>query len=657
MSDYNYLARGIGPALQEGAQARYVGAHAQQLVDQDQGTKAAAPFLAAALKGDQNAITQLAQTAPHLLPHIYPALARMDAAKQAHLEKVTGWVGDTAGAILDAPEAEQGGLYAAHLARARAMGIPGVENWPQAWGPDAKNMTTLDRAHAKNIREWLAPKKASKAGGGGGGPDLEPMAGAGAPGVSPTGTMMADAEPSAPINAMADAAPPPAAPVVAQAAPPPGPSGPPMIADAGPAPIGGAAPPNAGGLGAGEPPEAPPVQMAQAAPNAPPGIGSGLAPPAAALEKPPAADAGKGVIWPTDPSLQGGVMMGHRAKPGQPLMPAEVGGHFIYKLPDGKTVLYKPTPQTTPEDKLIDVLGPDGATIVGQRNPRTNAYHPINAKPPASPDIPPEMVDVHGDEFLDYLKGRSPEKANIVRSVLAQKPGFLPSDLSKRSDFNNLMGLVLQAQPDYDPTTGGQLRQFRMHNLLNGDEAKTLSAANTALSHAKIFRDLTEAMQNGDTRMVNTIVNEAKKQFGDANVPSAEIARDLYGEELVKAVKGGGQLNEAQEQQMRKNLSINAGPKATQGVINTLTDLMQGRVHTVEDTARKFGETEGNIKNYLSPRSREALDYLKNNPLGASKATAPINPAAIEKLKANPGTAAQFDEVFGQGAAAKALGK
>lgn len=43
-------------------------------------------------------------------------------------------------------------------------------------------------------------------------------------------------------------------------------------------------------------------------------------------------------------------------------------------------------------------------------------------------------------------------------------------------------------------------------------------------------------------------------------------------------------------------------------------------------------------------------------PGGAEQGTSSIPPQAVSELRANPATAAQFDEIFGQGAAAKALG-
>lgn len=719
--DYNFLARGIGPALAEGSHAAYFGAHARQLGEQSEGSRAAAPYIAGAMKGEPDAIGQIAQTSPAMLQHIMPMLARAHSADQARVAKFAAWAGDTAGAILAAPEAEREGLYASAKATAEAQGVP-TTNWPAGYDP---NWLTVQRSHATHIRQWVPPVKAPKAGGGGeGGGGLVDMSDAGpAPGAaetavadagppvaSPDGTQVAgDVVPfkgpapwqtdfdrtldeqrrqkglqgvPAPANGNNNTVPYVPRPPVNALAPP---SGEPMVAEAGPMPIGGAAAPNAMGEGGGEDlsalssgtpgdetsapfaPRGP--QMAQAAPV--PGAQAPMVPPAAALQTPtpqglPPRPAG--TIWNVDPTLYGAKMQGIPNPKTGIVLPADVAGHFLYHLPPdgahpkGQTVLYKPKPEMQEGDKFVDVRqNPDdpNSPIIGQRNGKTNQYHPINAKPPASADIPPEMADVHGDEFIDYLKGKSPEKANIVRSVLALKPGFLPSDLSKRGDFNNLMGLVLQAQPDFDPTGPGQRRQFEM-NLAkaNDPNAQTLSAANTAISHAKIYRDLVEAMNNGNTRLVTTIVNEARKQFGDANVPSAEIARDLYGEELVKAVKGGGPPNEKQEQQMRANLSVNASPKATQGVIDTLTNLMEGRVHTVEDTARKFGVPESKIKEYISPRSRETLDYIRSNPLGAPKATAaPINPVAVDRLKANPDTAAQFDEVFGQGAAAKVLGK
>lgn len=525
MADYNYLARGIGPALQEGTQARYVNAHAQQLVDQDQGTKTAAPYLADALKGDQNAITQLAQTAPHLLQHIYPALARMDAAKQAHLEKVSGWVGDASGAILDAPEAEQGGLYMAHLNRARAQGIPGVENWPQAWGPDAKNMVTLDRSHAKNIREWIAAKKAPKAAGGGGaGPDLEPMASA-APPPGAAGTAVADAGPPPP-NALAPTA---VAPVVAQAEPPPGPSGPPMIADAGPPPMGGAAPPNAGGIGAGEPPEAPPVEIAQA----PPPQAAGPAPAPAAGQPSP-----QGVIWPTDPSLKGGVMMGHRAKPGQPLMPAEVAGHFIYKMPDGKTVLYKPTPAGASATNVDPALTGDDVYA---------------ALPPA-----------RAAEIRSIVNGDNPIPPPSVRTPYGQET----------------RNLVFQAAgPDFSDTMHAS--RMDMRKKLNGKLGDALTTQGTIYSHLQELQDVGEELKNTPYPVINKIGNYLGMNEGDPRVTNMINVKRRVNEELEKYFSGTGGATVSGLADAQKDLNEAMAPEQLEGAIRHINKLIGGRQNEV----------------------------------------------------------------------------
>jgi hypothetical protein len=69
----------------------------------------------------------------------------------------------------------------------------------------------------------------------------------------------------------------------------------------------------------------------------------------------------------------------------------------------------------------------------------------------------------------------------------------------------------------------------------------------------------------------------------------------------------------------------------------------------------------GKVINLINTRLAAKEKALGVAPSGGQAATPPPGPTpppeAINDLRANPATAEQFDEVFGPGAAAKALGR
>lgn len=581
MADYNFLARGIGPSLVEGSHAAYFGGKARQEADEEQGTKNAAPYLADAMKGDPTAITQLATTAPHLLAHVYPQIARLDAVKQAHLQKVADWAGDTAGAILDAPEPQRAGMYATAKTSAAAQGIP-TDSWPAQYDP---NWLAIQRAHAigaKALFQSTHAKPKAAGAGAGAGPDLEPMASA-APPPGAGGTAVADAGPPPP-NALAPTA---VAPVVAQAEPPPGPSGPPMIADAGPPPMGGAAPPNAGGIGAGEPPEAPPVEIAQAPP---PQAASPAPAPAAGQPSP------QGVIWPTDPSLKGGVMMGHRAKPGQPLMPAEVAGHFIYKMPDGKTVLYKPTPAGASATNVDPALTGDDVYA---------------ALPPA-----------RAAEIRSIVNGDNPIPPPSVRTPYGQET----------------RNLVFQAAgPDFSDTMHAS--RMDMRKKLNGKLGDALTTQGTIYSHLQELQDVGEELKNTPYPVINKIGNYLGMNEGDPRVTNMINVKRRVNEELEKYFSGTGGATVSGLADAQKDLNESMAPEQLEGAIRHINKLISGRQNEViNQVNRGMGYKPDSPQAFTPDKllSKEAIAARDTVQARLKTKEAPKEAAAPEAAPATP---------------------
>lgn len=356
----------IGNALAIGAHGRYYATKARQEEEEAKGLATARPDLPAAIAGDPAALGRVAQASPTLLQHIAPALARMDANKRAGVKAAAEFTTQAANAILQANPADRPAIYSQmiELGKSRGHDMSGL---PPQYTPQLDPMLRTHRAMGISVLEQFKQDNANQR--------------HNTPQATNTGVME-------PLNGPMPAAP-------ARPAPAAGPR--PMSAvDPGPQPtaVADAAPPMPAN-----------VQQGGDAPAPADGSGTPVQPPQQ-----------QGAIWTVDPSTQGYQMMGHRAKPGAPLLPAEVAGHFVYRNPQtGETVLYKPREQK-PTERLQPAPGYRWAPTNGPDNqPRQEFIPGGNADPDvikaqtevrrtASEKAIPQTVTKGMQENLDALK-------------------------------------------------------------------------------------------------------------------------------------------------------------------------------------------------------------------------------------------------------------
>jgi hypothetical protein len=234
-----------------------------------------------------------------------------------------------------------------------------------------------------------------------------------------------------------------------------------------------------------------------------------------------------------------------------------------------------------------------------------------------------EQQALNGDDLLKTLPFGDRE---IVEGLTTGR--LTPTDLSKRAgngtDFNRLIALASKVDPSYSPGPGGARRAFETKYMSGAGQGQaTLLAANTAIQHMQIAHDLVGQLHNGDGQITNTVKNYLKTQFGAGDVTSAHAALQLMGVEIAKTVKGAGSLGLAEEQAAQKLATTSMSDDQINKNIHVLTDFMMGRVHSVEDLAKSHGISDKTVENYISPRSRESLKYIEDNPVGGVKSGAP----------------------------------
>lgn len=243
-----------------------------------------------------------------------------------------------------------------------------------------------------------------------------------------------------------------------------------------------------------------------------------------------------------------------------------------------------------------------------------------------------------GPEFLAALPAPVAKEVAAIIDHRAPPPGRF----TKKGE--QLTQLVMQADPTYDATQYGN-KAAAEKKFTSGPLADSIRSFNVAQDHLSTLGELSAALKNNDTQAFNRLSQFIAQQTGSPAPTNFDAAKRIVADEIVKAVIGGrgalGDRKAADETLSRVN-----SPEQLMGVIDTYKKLINGQLGGLE----KQYETATGKTNFKAR-------FLTQAASGAKPATGGIPQAAIDALKAGKGTDAQFDEIFGAGAAARARGQ
>ena len=174
-----------------------------------------------------------------------------------------------------------------------------------------------------------------------------------------------------------------------------------------------------------------------------------------------------------------------------------------------------------------------------------------------------------------------------------------------------------------------------VRDFTSGMSARKVDSLNTAVDHLDTLGKLATALQNGDTRAINYLGNEVAKQTGQPAPTSFDAAKQIVGQEVVKAIvaNGGG---EREREEAARHLSSANSPEQLAGTIATLQNLMGGQLSSLKlryegVTGRKDFETK-----LSEPTKRLFADRVK--PTGDTTTSAAPAKADAGKSVVRTGT-------------------
>ncbi len=113
-----------------------------------------------------------------------------------------------------------------------------------------------------------------------------------------------------------------------------------------------------------------------------------------------------------------------------------------------------------------------------------------------------------------------------------------------------------------------------------GTQGKQVNAFNTAIDHLATMDKLSDALQGGDTKVINAIANTVARQTGASAPTNFDAAKQVVSAEIIKAiVASGGGVKEREE--AANNFAAANSPAQLKGVINTYKQLLGGQLNSL----------------------------------------------------------------------------
>lgn len=238
-------------------------------------------------------------------------------------------------------------------------------------------------------------------------------------------------------------------------------------------------------------------------------------------------------------------------------------------------------------------------------------------RPGATPRI---LRDAQGNPIIPASESTPEAKAATAKLLAEYRIPPLTGFVLKTPAGQDIMRQVMVQNPNYQ----GQLYptiQKTLGAFASGREGAQVKSFNVAIDHLDTLDKLSDALQNGNLRMINAAAQEVSKSTGAAPPTNFDAAKSILSAEIVKAITaspaGGGQTERLQF--AAQDLSKASSPAQLKGVIKTVQTLMAGQLKGLKQqySAGLAGMPNPGAdfeEKFLLPRSKEIFNKMQQNP-------------------------------------------
>lgn len=210
----------------------------------------------------------------------------------------------------------------------------------------------------------------------------------------------------------------------------------------------------------------------------------------------------------------------------------------------------------------------------------------------------PDVIDQEARTYI--ATGREPR--NLGTRELA---GMVSAAVKTRAkEIREKEGISLdQMQQNWakNKALSTNIRQFD-----TGPIGNTVRSFNVLVHHLGILEDVTTALDNRDTKLVNRLSQIYKEQTGNPAPTNFDAVKAIVGDELVKAILGGANaLGDRQE--IKAAIDRSNSPDQLLQAINQYKGLALGQLNGLEKQYRQATQ-RSDFNDLLLPTTRKALE-------------------------------------------------
>ena len=250
------------------------------------------------------------------------------------------------------------------------------------------------------------------------------------------------------------------------------------------------------------------------------------------------------------------------------------------------------------------------------------------------------------------MKGDAPDPEQI-KTTAAQIAKYNMAPLSgftmKTPYGQAVMAEVVKQNPNYDDKDYAASKRA-VTQFASGPQGNTVRSLNVAVAHLETLRELSEALKNKDgLRMFNNIANRWGAATGQAPPNNFDAAKQVIGQELVKAVVGAGGGGVQERVEAAEKMLASSSPAQFEGAINTYITLLGGQLGGLRNQYQGATFRDDFDRKYLTEESRKALGIKLenggNSTPRSSDSRSNTSPAAVVAWPTDP-SKREFGKVY-----------
>lgn len=240
----------------------------------------------------------------------------------------------------------------------------------------------------------------------------------------------------------------------------------------------------------------------------------------------------------------------------------------------------------------------DEQTIANQQ------FKDLYGREPSAEDLKSSEMALLREQSHSTAAMGGPENVQKMAELVANYQ--MPAPSTARAIGAAVMAKVKEIAPDYSARLYNA-ENTALRNFYGGQEGRSVRSINVGIAHLDTLSDLAEALKGGNVNLINRVANTVATQTGQAPPVEFNLAKQIVGAEINKAIVPGAG-GQAERESLAAQLNAANSPEQLAGVIKTAQILLAGQTAGLKQQyVGTTGMTPESFDGLLMDRTKQVL--------------------------------------------------